>query len=142
MRIISGYDDWDEIDLLAGTIFGEARGEPKVGQLAIGLTIQTRVHHPRWWGGSWREVILCPRQFSCWEDVNAEKIRKARELKTEDWNWCYDSAERVYTENTIDFVGRPTHYHSVRVHPDWSAGMKRLMTIGNHVFYRDLREVP
>lgn len=136
------YDNWNDIELLTGLLIGESRGEPKVGKVGVGLVVRTRVDHPRWWGKTWREVILKKYQFSCWLDLNAEVIKKAYADKSDLWESCLEIAETVYDRSSIDFIGNPTHYHSVRIFPDWASSMKRLMTIGNHVFYRDLKEIP
>lgn len=46
------------------TIYGEARGEPVEGQIAVASVIRNRVG--RRWGGSLRAVCLAANQFSCW----------------------------------------------------------------------------
>lgn len=149
--ILQGWDDWNEIELLAGLMIGESMDEPRVGQIGVGLTARTRVEHPRWCGGSWREVILkCAArksdgkiiaQFSCWLDHNADAIKNEREGNTRLWQSALDTAEYVYNGDAIDFIGKPTHYHAATCFPDWASGMKKLMTIGRHVFYRDLKEI-
>lgn len=140
--IVQGYEDWNDIELLAGVMLGEARGELRLGRIGVGLTVKTRVSHPRWWGRSWREVILKKFQFSCWLDHNAEVIKSEREDVSTLWKSMKELAESIYNGDTVDFIGMPTHYHSSRIFPDWASGMKRLMQIGSHVFYRDLKEIP
>lgn len=51
----------DGIALLL-TLFGEARGEPIEGQIAVGNVIRNRVRQ----GKKWAAVCLAPAQFSCW----------------------------------------------------------------------------
>lgn len=142
MKIIEGYETWNEIDLLTGMIIGEARGESLDGQVGVALTAKTRADHPRWWGRNFREVILCKYQFSCWMDSNADVIKKAYKDKGQLWKDALRIAEAVYLRNTVDFVGMPTHYHTISILPDWAANMKRLAKVGNHIFYRDLSEIP
>ena len=142
MKIIEGYETWSELDLLAGVIIGEARGESVSGKTGVALTVKTRADHPRWWGRNFREVILCPFQFSCWGDINAKAIKEAYDHKGQAWKDALRIAEDVYTGNTVDFVGMPTHYHAANVNPWWSEKLKRLAKIGNHVFYRDTKEIP
>lgn len=58
-----------DFDALWLTIYGEARGEPVEGQIAVASVIRNRVG--RRWGGSLRAVCLAPKQFSCWNpDAN------------------------------------------------------------------------
>lgn len=141
MNLVEGYDNWSELELLTGLIVGEARGETMAGRIGVALTAATRAKYPKWWGRNLREVILCKRQFSCWLDHNADVIRLSWANKDATWQACRDVAEDVYTGDVLDFIGGPTHYHAVSIFPDWASGMKRLATVGHHIFYRDIREV-
>ena len=38
------------LDLLARTVWGEARGECFRGKLAVAWVARNRAEHPRWWG--------------------------------------------------------------------------------------------
>jgi spore germination cell wall hydrolase CwlJ-like protein len=142
MKIIEGYDEWSEIELLTGLIIGEARGESTAGKIGVALTAKTRADHPRWWGRNLREVALYKYQFSCWLDCNEKVIKEAYNHKGQLWIDALRIAEDVASGNVVDFVGMPTHYHNLSVYPDWASGMKRLAYIGNHVFYRDTKEIP
>ena len=61
-----------EIDTLARTIFGEARGEPIKGQEAVASVVLNRVKVAQarggryWWGHDIISVCQKPYQFSCW----------------------------------------------------------------------------
>jgi len=33
-------------------------------------------------------------------------------------------------------VGSSTHYHATYVHPDWSRTMRKMASIGGHIFYK------
>lgn len=61
--------------LLALTIYGEARGEPLEGQVAVANVIKNRVGI----NGDYRNVILKPKQFSCW-NVNDKNYPKLKEM--------------------------------------------------------------
>lgn len=47
------------------TLYGEGRGEPVEGRIAIGCVIRNRAA-ARYCGTTIAEVCLWPRQFSCW----------------------------------------------------------------------------
>jgi spore germination cell wall hydrolase CwlJ-like protein len=49
---------------LTCTIFGEARGEPLLGQIAVGAVIRNRVLASK--GLTYVQVCTQPQQFSCW----------------------------------------------------------------------------
>jgi len=72
-----------EVDVLARTIYGEARGETVRGKEAVACVIMNRVRRAQerggyWWGASVEKVCLKPWQFSCWNehDPNREKIQQ------------------------------------------------------------------
>ena len=56
-------------DILARTLWGEARGESLAGQIAVAWTIRNRVKDGKdksWWGEGYASVCQKPYQFSCW----------------------------------------------------------------------------
>ena len=134
--LYAGYEDWNDKEILAGMIFGEARGEPLEGKIGVAITAMTRTKYPQW-GSTIRNVVLALKQFSCWEDVNAEKIRQARSQNSIVWKICFDIADKVMTGVYTDTIGEPTNYHTTAIFPDWATSMKRLAVIGNHIFYHD-----
>lgn len=56
----------DQTEYLAYTLWGECRGEPVLGQIAVACVIRNRVQSGRW-PNTYRDVVLQPRQFSCWD---------------------------------------------------------------------------
>jgi len=130
---------WSELVLLTGLIFGEARSESWSGKIGVGLTVQTRAKHPgHWhWGYNWRQVILCAKQFSCFNqlDPNLKALINAQRIKGALWFECAMVAEQIYLDRVKDFVGGPTHYHTLSVSPSWAKDLKSLGIIGNHRFY-------
>jgi hypothetical protein len=64
------------IDVLARTLWGEARGEGLPGMHAVANIICTRASNPRWWGTEIASVCTKPYQFSCWNasDPNRNKL--------------------------------------------------------------------
>lgn len=56
-----------DLDLLIAVIRGEAESEPFIGKLAVACVIRNRVNDRRW-PDTYREVILRPKQFSCFMD--------------------------------------------------------------------------
>ena len=78
----SGADG--DLDLLARLISAEARGEPYIGQVAVGAVVLNRVEHPSF-PNSISGVIYQPGAFSCLDDgqfdqpVAESAYRAARE---------------------------------------------------------------
>jgi len=62
-------------DILARTLWGEARGEGLAGQIAVAWTIRNRVFDGKaksWWGEGYAGVCLKPWQFSCLEPERSQ----------------------------------------------------------------------
>lgn len=61
---------------LAKTIYGEARGESVETMLAVGWVIRNRLQLRRY-GKTYKDVVLQPKQFSCWnkDDPNYGVIK-------------------------------------------------------------------
>jgi hypothetical protein len=61
------------VQVLALTLWAEARNQGQLGLEAVGSVIRNRSNQPGWWGRSIIAVCLTPWQFSCWnpgKDVN------------------------------------------------------------------------
>ena len=61
-RFLSRLSD---IDFLARTIWGEARGETREGRIAVANVVMNRVADRRW-PNTVKAVVLQPFQFSAW----------------------------------------------------------------------------
>lgn len=132
------------IDILAKTIFGEARGEPLSGQEAVASVIMNRVSISQkkgryWWGNSIAEVCQKPYQFSCWnlDDPNYKILLKANE-DNPIFATCKRIARRAAAGLLEDRTSGATHYHVKWLRPKWSVGKIPCAEIGNHVFYNDI----
>lgn len=55
-----------DLDALALTIFGEARGEPLEGKAAVASVVMNRLTMPTRYGATVKEICLQARQFSVW----------------------------------------------------------------------------
>ena len=129
--------------MLAGVIFGEADNQPWSGKVGVGLTVQTRTDHPGFWnwGRNWREVILKPKQFSCFDDHNLSRISSAKNKQTDNWKECAVIAEAIYLRRISNHIGPTTHYHRFDCDPAWDDNptlMRYLGQIGDHLFYNCL----
>src|SRR3990170_4207690 len=90
----------DDKQLMALTIYGEARGESRAGKIAVGSVILERVDHRAWDGDTIKEVCLMPWQFSCFlpADPNFPALKLIAEnfdvqrLRSRTLQLCYDIA--------------------------------------------------
>lgn len=131
----------DPVEVLARTLFGEARGEPVRGKEAVAAVIVNRVARARarggyWWGDSIIGVCLRPWQFSCW---NANDPNRARIVAVTPENKtfaaCLRIARRALAGGLKDPTGGALHYHNTHVHPPWAWRHAPCAEIGNHLFY-------
>lgn len=131
-----------EIDVLARTIFGEARGEPIEGMEAVACVVLNRVRISEekgryWWGNGIIGVCQKPYQFSCWNrnDPSYQRLINVRED-----NIYFASALRIARRAVIgalkDVTKGATHYHADYVDPYWARGEVPIKTIGRHLFYK------
>ena len=131
---------------LATAIFFESRGEPKLGQMAVGQVILTRVADYRYpdtvcevvkegYYYSWNPEIPSPDkcQFSFWCDGNPETIEDPVA-----YEWAEEIAWGLLEGdlNIIDLTDGATHYHAYYVQPSWSERFTQTVRINDHIFYR------
>ncbi len=65
----------DPIDVLARTIWGEARGDGRAGMTAVANVVVNRVNKPGWWGHNIVQVCTAPWQFSCWNEGDPNRAK-------------------------------------------------------------------
>lgn len=130
-----------EIDVLARTIWGEARGEGKEGMEAVASVILNRAQVAKrlngyWWGNTIIQVCQKPYQFSCWNKLDPN-FKKLIAVDEEDMHFA--TALRVARRAMLGFIKDATygatHYHTLNISPDWAKGQKPTTRIGHHVFY-------
>ena len=131
---------------LATAIYFEARGEPTVGQIAVGQVVMSRVDDHRYpdnicdvvkegYYYSWNTNIPIPDkcQFSFWCDGKSEEI-----TDHEAYEWAEEISWGLIegTLNIIDLTDGATHYHAYYVQPSWSERFTQTVRINDHIFYR------
>ena len=134
----------EEVDILARTIFGEARGETLSGQEAIASVVLNRVAIAQkrkgyWWGSSIIEVCKKPYQFSCWNPKDNNYQLLIKDLSSDkSFSVCCRIAKRAIGGVLPDRTLGATHYHVRNLRPRWSIGKIPCTEIGNHIFYNDI----
>lgn len=139
-NLSTGYDAMPApdaaVDVVARTIWGEARGEGATGMQAVANVIANRVSQPGWWGTDWRSVCLAPYQFSCWNtnDPNLVKLAMVTEADPA-FAEALSIAEMAVSGTLDDITGGATNYHAVGITPSWASEMTVTTQIGRHIFY-------
>jgi len=136
-------------DILARTLYGEARGEGLEGLEAVACVIMNRVKAKKWFTGyiiengtkipNVAQTCLKRAQFSCWnkDDANYPILQK---INTDDaiFQCCLTVAERALSGELTDFTNGATYYHTKAVKPKWAKGKSPCYRVKNHLFYNDI----
>lgn len=140
--------DEEELICLAKNIYFEARGENRLGKLAVAHVTINRVNSPRfpgticnvvyqavyskWWYENHGRLVPVRNkcQFSWYCDGKSDTVRNERA-----WNDSIDVARDVILGLTDD----PTHgakwyYNPDLASPNWSASFVKTAMVGNHKF--------
>lgn len=127
-------NDWE---IMAKTIYGEARGETEEGKIAVACCIFNRFKSGKWFAGKTiAQTCQKPWQFSCWNksDPNAQIIAKLP-FST------YSSYFKIISKaKEKDITNGATHYYAPKVVkcPEWAKGKEPCAEIGNHLFFKNI----
>lgn len=138
-----------DIEVMAKTIYGEARGEGAEGMEAVACVIINRYKVQKWFTGyrieygvkipGIAETCRKPRQFSCWneKDANFRLLQKVDE-KDEVFASCLNLAARAIAGRLEDFTNNATYYHTKTIRPKWTMHKSPCYRVGSHLFYNDI----
>lgn len=144
--IVETYNPKQE-KCLATMIYGEARGEPEKGQIAVAYTAVNRALNR-----SVCDVVLAPMQYSVFNDnpglkeialnQHAEPKHKSV-IEAEAWRKAVKVAQDVMRKKVPDPTKGSTHYLNPELmntlgyeFPEWSKQYKMTITIHGHQFYK------
>lgn len=132
---------------LATMIYGEARGEAKIGQVSVAYTALNRAVNR-----SVCDVILAPKQYSVFNGnreliavaTNPDKYPEFKnEIDEESWKTAVEVARQVMNKEIADPANGSTHYLAPKVmkikgykYPKWSKQYTLVAVIDNHKFYK------
>lgn len=122
MNVPDGYSD-NDIRIMAQAVYGEARGEPYVGQVAVAAVILNRVQSPTF-PNSVSGVIFEPRAFTAVADGQI-------------WMDPDETARKAVLDaiNGQDPTGNALYYFNpVTATSDWIWGRPQIKQIGKHIF--------
>ncbi|UVL42511.1 cell wall hydrolase [Pseudomonas sp. B21-040] len=132
-------------NILARTLWGEARGESLAGQIAVAWTIRNRVFDGKtssWWGEGYAGVCQKPYQFSCWNknDPNFAYLSGAKPIPLREFTQARIAADQVIDGKVPDPTGGATHYYAIamKTPPAWAAKAKQTLKLNGHVFFKDV----
>ncbi len=134
--------------VLGLTVWGEARGEPVEGQVAVAWVVKNRAARRR---QTIQRVCLAPWQFSCWWEnspnaarlaARAETMLAGRIMPEPIWLALLQRCHQVLVGILPDPTGGADHYLTTTLYqgkdaPTWAAVLPVTTTIGRHTFLTD-----
>lgn len=134
--------------VLGLTIYGESRGEPVEGRIAVGCVVRNRLTLGRY-GRDYKAVCLRKFQFSCWNEadpnrgvlIDAARLILRNDVIGPDLRECLWIADGVVDQVVKDRSRGADHYlthglwRSAKC-PSWAKDREPAAIIGTHVFLR------
>ena len=133
-----------DLDTLARTVWGEARGEGYSGMQAVANVIMNRYRQAqnseakaRQFGRTVSEICKKKYQFSAWleNDPNYQKLLTVDSSNAQ-FRTALEIADLALRGRLPDITGGADHYHTAAVNPAWSQGENPVRIINSHQFYR------
>ena len=129
---------WDRLVMIR-TVIGEARGEPAAGKAAVAWVIRNRFYSGRF-GLTIAGVCMARKQFSCWNDSDANRQVCANyDENTDVYRQIAAIVEDVLSNEGVDPTANSTHYHVRNTPAYWAQEHEPIIEIGAHAFYNDIR---
>lgn len=133
--------DGSDVDTLARTIYGEARGESDAAKQGVASVVMNRLQFGSYggWPSSVAAICTQPYQFSCWlaNDPNLSVIENV-DASDPVFQDCLDIAQAAIDGTLGDNTGGATFYHdtSIKEPSSWKkAGYVETTKIGRLIFY-------
>lgn len=122
-----------DFQCLARNIYHEARGEPRMGKLAVAQITLNRVQTGTW-GKSVCQVVYAPSQFSWTGQPNKRRIKP----QGADWDESVRVAQAFLAGERVRRLEASTHFHSQSIRPPgWTRQMRLAQQVGQHIFFHD-----
>lgn len=124
----------EDLTCLAKNIYYEAPQEPYLGKLAVATVTMNRVRHPQFPKTVCGVVYQrnnrgCQFSWTC-----GPKARFNQKV----YNQSLDIARDVLTNNAqVVSLENALYFHNTKVNPNWTFA-KKIIQIGNHIFYSTL----
>lgn len=133
-----------DLDTLARTIWGEARGEGYRGMQAVANVIMNRYRlasvssaYARRWGKTVAEICKKPLQFSVWNSRDPNRpLMLAVTIADSNFRDALTIADLALRSRLPDITNGADHYHTYAVTPAWSKGETAIASYGSHQFFK------
>lgn len=116
-------------ECMKSAVFHEAGNQSIIGQIAVVNVIHNRVENYRW-KNTICDVIKEKNQFSFYSDGKIDHVPSTALNKIV---WA------IFIGKYIDITWGSFYYHADYVNPSWSKRLIKTVTIGNHIFYTQVK---
>ncbi|MCL6549179.1 MAG: cell wall hydrolase, partial [Alicyclobacillus sp.] len=112
-----------DLNLMAHVVYGEARGEPFEGQVAVAAVILNRLHDPKF-PKSIPAIVYQPGAFDCVNDgqINLQPNREAMQAVIDAVNGWDPTHGALY------------YFNPAKTSNAWMWAQPELVMIGHHIF--------
>lgn len=126
-----------DLEALALTIWGEARGEPAIGQQGVACVMRNRLlaHYRN--AQTYVDVCTAHAQFSAWTDEAAQMYHEDTLMSHPDpvLQKCLALAQGVIDGTIPDNTSGANHYYADTIPtPFWAVHGIKLAHLGHHIF--------
>jgi spore germination cell wall hydrolase CwlJ-like protein len=140
-RVIYPDPPPDLVDVLARTMWGEARGEGALGMQAVGCVVINRAAHPRWWGegiiGVAQHHVGGAWQFDCWDPSDPNRAAlEAVDARDAAFATAQLTATGLLDGTLGDVTGGADTYANLAVCDTPWPRDRIVAVIGHHSFFR------
>ncbi len=111
---------------LSMIMFGEARGEPQLGQVAVAYTAVNRKADPKYPN----DICKIMTQNSQYEFISKIGIPQEQEVK-----YLMPIAQAILQGRIDDPTRGAKWFHTKKVKPYWIKNKEVKLALGNHIFY-------
>jgi hypothetical protein len=146
-------DQAEDPDIVAKTLWGEARGEGVDGMKAVLSVIATRANiakayknrtgrdHAMYGNGTLAGACLRPWQFSCWLESDPNRAKLMTDIEDAAMRTIRGLVAEYFANPSTDTTG-PTHYLTRALFnspacPKWAKKMQKVREVGNHILFRE-----
>jgi len=126
----------DEIVFLALVIWRESRGESRLAQEAVAMSVINRVQKPKWWGNDILSVIFKKWQYSSLTDPKDRQLTIWPSKNLQSWKLALDIAENTIKGNILHPAPNSDSYHDKSIkRPYWATDENFVKQIDSLYFY-------
>lgn len=129
-----------DIDILARTLYGEARGEDDKGKRLVAHVILNRYKTKYRKKTTIADVCQDKWQFSCWNrgDPNLDQLLRI-DLADKTYRKCFKAAlDAVDGVPVLSPTTRHYYATSMPKPPTWAVGREPVMVYGRHLFFENI----